>query len=302
LIGGAWKHYSVRRPVVFAALPTGILLIISGTTPTHGTVLGAVIASIAILIHSVFPERKLAKIGTPIALLLTAAALIPEPWERVAQKIQELRKHNGEQTAQLLSRPLTLEDPYPVHRTLRKTLRDFEWWDFAYPLVSKQIQLYPNVKYIRYALTAPVWEHPWSDKERDRIFAFSEKFPLFRCVTPETDSIQWKSKDPPPTGVTGSIPEVTVHHFNPNSMDVTIAAKAPCMLVWADAVHPAWRARVDGVPRTIHTANGLMKALWIDKPGSSHVRFDFVPVGFLLTFFSGWVGLLGLSYLATRRT
>jgi uncharacterized membrane protein YfhO len=102
-----------------------------------------------------------------------------------------------------------------------------------------------------------------------------------------------------------------VETYAPERVDVRVEADAPAWLFLADSFDPGWRVTVDGVPRPIHRANALFRAVAV--PAGSHaVAFRYQPVplawGAAVSLLTGLAvlvvaggGLLG-ALSARRRT
>ncbi len=80
------------------------------------------------------------------------------------------------------------------------------------------------------------------------------------------------------------------------SVDVSVDASIPCMLVLADAYYPGWRATIDGVPTTIYPAYYAVRAVAV--PAGAHtVRFEYAPRSFWIGYGISVFGMLiGLAY------
>jgi len=115
---------------------------------------------------------------------------------------------------------------------------------------------------------------------------------------------------PPPgaEAAPGDPGSIRVTYFSLGALEADVEVRVPggAWLVYADAFHPAWRARVDGVETPIQRANLAFKALRVPE-GRSTVRFEFegTPLGHAvaglgLAFALAWLGWV-LAVLAGRR-
>ena len=90
-------------------------------------------------------------------------------------------------------------------------------------------------------------------------------------------------------------------HFSANRVVIEVALASPGWLVYADALHPGWKATVNGEPADVVCANLGFKAVHIDK-GQNEVAFyfddglyDWVRDGFAL--FGGILGSVMVGLL-----
>lgn len=70
--------------------------------------------------------------------------------------------------------------------------------------------------------------------------------------------------------------QAQIESYAPERVTISVTLAAPGILVLSDAIHPGWRAAVDGVPTMIEPANLLFRAVRL-TPGTHRVVFDFAP-------------------------
>jgi len=94
---------------------------------------------------------------------------------------------------------------------------------------------------------------------------------------------------------------LSVNAFTPNRIRLQLAVDSPGWLVYSDAWHPDWKARVDGAPRAVRAANLAFKAVHL-QPGDRELVLSFKHFG---PAHAGWLAsttigfLLGLGLLAS---
>ncbi len=76
--------------------------------------------------------------------------------------------------------------------------------------------------------------------------------------------------------VTEPAGQVTVEHYSPTRVEISVQADSGGYLVLNDAYYPGWRATVNGDDTPIYRANVLFRAVQIGA-GESQVVFEFVP-------------------------
>lgn len=81
---------------------------------------------------------------------------------------------------------------------------------------------------------------------------------------------------------------------------LAVKTKSPGFLVLADQDYPGWRARLDGAPARILTANGFTRAVAIPQEGEHEVVFEYHPDSFYLGLALAGLGLLLIPYLYFR--
>ena len=97
--------------------------------------------------------------------------------------------------------------------------------------------------------------------------------------------------------------------FSANSLGIEVQwpGSDPTWLVYSDAYHPDWHARVNGSAVPVEAAYGALKAVRV-PPGTSIVRFRFgrlskrslvVAIAVLGTVC--WIGLLGMMLFQSPR-
>lgn len=88
--------------------------------------------------------------------------------------------------------------------------------------------------------------------------------------------------------------EVMVTHYSPDRIEVTAELTSAGLLVLSELDYPAWKVKVDGVPRTVVRANGALRAVRVPR-GTHKVTWYYnstwTSAGFAVTTFT----LLGLS-------
>lgn len=81
---------------------------------------------------------------------------------------------------------------------------------------------------------------------------------------------------------------------------LAVKALSPGFLVLADQDYPGWRARLDGAPARILTANGFTRAVAIPQAGDHEVVFEYHPDGFYLGLSLAGLGVLLVPHLYFR--
>ena len=93
----------------------------------------------------------------------------------------------------------------------------------------------------------------------------------------------------------------SVQVYEPDRVEVRVDAPRDGYLVLADAAYPGWRARVDGDPAVIETANAFFRAIPVTA-GRHAVVFSFEPtswtagVGISVLALLGWTGLTAAAW------
>lgn len=78
---------------------------------------------------------------------------------------------------------------------------------------------------------------------------------------------------------------------------ISVETDSPGILVYQDQYYPGWKAFVNGVETPVLKANGIFKAVKIDKPGKFEVEFLFRPTLYVWMeyfFWFCWLALLPL--------
>ncbi|MCS7253851.1 MAG: YfhO family protein [Armatimonadota bacterium] len=66
--------------------------------------------------------------------------------------------------------------------------------------------------------------------------------------------------------------------------EVECDAKRACWLIWLECFHPGWKAFIDGMPTTVHCANGAFMSVRVE-PGRHKIIFAFLPTSYLVGAF-----------------
>jgi hypothetical protein len=82
------------------------------------------------------------------------------------------------------------------------------------------------------------------------------------------------SAAPTPTGIGPS--RVSLVKDEPTRVELDAEMGGDGYVVLADTNYPGWRARVDGSPTAVYTANGLFRTVFVPT-GAHHLRFDYQP-------------------------
>jgi hypothetical protein len=100
------------------------------------------------------------------------------------------------------------------------------------------------------------------------------------CATPRLRLQRALSKEPqvPPSRRRQDAVEVVDFGANHIQAEVDLSRKGPAWLVYADALHPGWKASVDGVPVGITAAYGAFKAVPLAGGRVHQVEMWFAPV------------------------
>lgn len=87
--------------------------------------------------------------------------------------------------------------------------------------------------------------------------------------------------DQPITLPTGGNPEavenVEVVNYQPASLELSISAASPSLLVMSESYYPGWKAWLDGKPAPIHRADIAFRGVAVPA-GKHHLRMQFRPV------------------------
>jgi hypothetical protein len=83
--------------------------------------------------------------------------------------------------------------------------------------------------------------------------------------------------------------EAEVVLWTPNR--VVLHAAGPGLLVLSEIAYPGWGVRLDGERAKMHTAEGLLRAVWL-PPGEHEVAFIFQPTSLYLGLFLFALGVL----------
>jgi uncharacterized membrane protein YfhO len=70
--------------------------------------------------------------------------------------------------------------------------------------------------------------------------------------------------------------EAKIVRHEPERVEIDVTADRDGFLVLTDLHYPGWEATVDGEAATIHRANHLFRAVWVDA-GRHRVRFEYRP-------------------------
>jgi hypothetical protein len=110
------------------------------------------------------------------------------------------------------------------------------------------------------------------------------------------------SVDPLPAAPGLAQPLAAVRH-GPNRVTVEVSQSRAGVLVLRESADPGWRARVDGLPTRVVTADGMFLGVPL-KPGTHRVEFDYRPLGWRLGLALcalGAASLLAFTLLVARR-
>lgn len=110
------------------------------------------------------------------------------------------------------------------------------------------------------------------------------------------------SVDPLPVAPGLAQPLAAVRH-GPNRVTVGVSQSRAGVLVLRELADPGWRARVDGLPTRVVTADGMFLGVPL-KPGTHRVEFDYRPLGWRLGLALcalGAASLLAFTLLVARR-
>jgi hypothetical protein len=109
----------------------------------------------------------------------------------------------------------------------------------------------------------------------------SDKWPSERLLNPLFDFRRTAVIDRPLEQPIDEMPsaEETVHwtRYEPNLVELEVTAERPGLLVLGEVFYPGWTARVDDAPQTIYRADGLIRAVRVDK-GTHRVSLRYEPV------------------------
>jgi hypothetical protein len=73
----------------------------------------------------------------------------------------------------------------------------------------------------------------------------------------------------------GSSARIT--RYTPDLIEVETDIPAPGWLVLSEIWYPGWQATVNGVPRPVERANGLLRAVYLEKPGQHRIGLSYQP-------------------------
>ncbi|MBI3090056.1 MAG: YfhO family protein [Candidatus Tectomicrobia bacterium] len=100
----------------------------------------------------------------------------------------------------------------------------------------------------------------------------------------------------------GAVGTAQISRFEPNRLVVEVEARQPAYLVLSEINYPGWRARVDGTSARVHTANYVLRAVYVPA-GRHRVEWFFSPwsvrVGAVISLLT-FVGLACVGVAATR--
>jgi uncharacterized membrane protein YfhO len=88
--------------------------------------------------------------------------------------------------------------------------------------------------------------------------------------------------------------EARVVNYRPNSVDITVKAATPALLILSEVDYPGWKATVNGKPVPIHKVNGLLRGILVST-GESRVLVHYSPGSVL---FGAILSLAGLAFTA----
>lgn len=77
------------------------------------------------------------------------------------------------------------------------------------------------------------------------------------------------------SGIAASVVEVT--HYSADAISFETSIEQPGWLVLSEVWYPGWRATVNGLNQPVEKVNGLLRAVFLDKPGHYQVAFEFRP-------------------------
>lgn len=103
-----------------------------------------------------------------------------------------------------------------------------------------------------------------------------------------------------------TLTKAAITRYRPESIDITVKAAEPGLLVLSDAYYPDWTAFVDGRSTAIYPANVAFRGIVVPK-GKHLVRFVYRPASYsraLYVFFPSLIiifGLFGLAIVKKRK-
>jgi hypothetical protein len=68
-----------------------------------------------------------------------------------------------------------------------------------------------------------------------------------------------------------------ITHYAPDSLEIETAINEPGWLVLSEIWYPGWQATVNGKARPVERADGLLRGLYLDRPGEYQIRFTYRP-------------------------
>lgn len=74
---------------------------------------------------------------------------------------------------------------------------------------------------------------------------------------------------------------VKVNNYEPNYIMLKVDASSSGVVVLKDAFYPGWRAYINNIEVPILRANGMVRAVLIDRPGKYVVEFRYLPNSFV---------------------
>lgn len=91
--------------------------------------------------------------------------------------------------------------------------------------------------------------------------------------------------------------KVELMRSEPEHVVVSVILDKPAFVILKDAFYPGWKVSIDAIPTTCYRANGIDRAVYVDK-GSHLVQFDFKPDSYALGLKCFVMGLAVFFYLA----
>ncbi len=76
----------------------------------------------------------------------------------------------------------------------------------------------------------------------------------------------------------GYLGPADITHYGNRSVEISCQTSQAAILFLSDPYYPYWKATVDGVEKPILRADGVFRAVVLDKPGKHLVRMDYKPV------------------------
>jgi len=91
--------------------------------------------------------------------------------------------------------------------------------------------------------------------------------------------------------------KIELMRSEPEHVVVSVILDKPAFVILKDAFYPGWKGSIDAIPTTCYRANGIDRAVYVDK-GSHLVQFDFKPDSYALGLKCFVMGLAVFFYLA----
>jgi hypothetical protein len=92
-------------------------------------------------------------------------------------------------------------------------------------------------------------------------------------------------------------PKVELTQSEQDHVVLSVNLDDPAFVILEDAFYPGWKVSIDAIPTTCYRANGVDRAVYVDK-GAHLVQFDFKPDSYTLGLKCFVMGLAVFFYLA----